>query len=387
MKVNKHYCKKLAAIVLAVAMAVLCSSCWNYIEISKLAVIMGFSVDKPESEGVYNVGVQIVVAHVLASEGTTEAYMMEQADGFGMQNAFFNIRRKTGKMLFAKNNQIIIISEEVAREGIVPVIDFFVRGVDGRLGELLAISKGSSAFDLLALPYSTEKFPALHINKTLQRQDFNADIKETSVLDFANACLSNTNCPIVPVLSKSDDSCAEYVESAVFKDGKMVGTISTEETLMLNMCQAKIATTSMIVFVDGDYFNLDVNSTVLKSHYDKNGDSYAAKYEIIVEYTIIDTNSTRNLSEPQIIEQISTALNDKLQGIFEALVSRSKEFNSDFFGIGEEIYNRYPKASKHTLDNWNTEYGKVPISATFAINAFKTGLILNTLTINGGASK
>ena len=128
---------------------ILCG-CWNYREIDTLAIVAGIAIDKDIITKKYIVTTEIITTQMqgVSSIIGSELFTSEGDSIFG---AMRNTIEKTGLRLFWSDAKVVIISESIAREGIIPVIDWINRSSDVRPDIWLLISKGNSASEILKI--------------------------------------------------------------------------------------------------------------------------------------------------------------------------------------------------------------------------------------------
>ncbi|MGF7186370.1 Ger(x)C family germination protein [Desulfitispora alkaliphila] len=132
--------KKHIILVLLITL-IFITGCWNRVELSERALVMGTGIDKGE-EGTVKVTIQVlqpikkgVPAAGIGGDGSENAVWVVTSTGETLFDAARNFVKQSGRTLFWQYNEIIVIGEEAAREGILPLLDFFVRDHELRLNQ------------------------------------------------------------------------------------------------------------------------------------------------------------------------------------------------------------------------------------------------------------
>src|SRR4051794_23013200 len=102
---------------------IMLTGCWNYKEIDKLAIVAGAAIDKEDDQF-------LLTAEVVKTKGEKDSKpesLKIEGRGKTIFDATRNINKVSGKRLYWSHAKVIIISQEVAREGIIPAIDLFNR--------------------------------------------------------------------------------------------------------------------------------------------------------------------------------------------------------------------------------------------------------------------
>ncbi len=138
---------KIIKITVVLAMLLTLSSCWTPIEISRLAIVMGIGIDVGENEGEYTVTAQIAKPRDLKfnSSGDSEAYFNLKSSGNDIQTQLRDIDNELSRMLYTGHMEMILISEDAAKQGLITILDYFYRSVKSRFNIPIVITKGKRA--------------------------------------------------------------------------------------------------------------------------------------------------------------------------------------------------------------------------------------------------
>jgi len=100
--------------------SILTTGCWNYREVDKLLIVAGVAVDK----GV-KYPFKVTAEIILISSGKDQKMTSKtiSAEGTTMFDAVRNIISISGKKLYWSHSKVVIISKEIASEGVTKVID------------------------------------------------------------------------------------------------------------------------------------------------------------------------------------------------------------------------------------------------------------------------
>ena len=134
--------------------ALFITSCWDYREIDKLAVVAGVAVDKGTT-GQYEVTAEIV--QISGGKDTKTMSNTITMEGRTMFDAVRNGISLSGKKLYWSHTKVIILSKEIASEGVMKVIDWFNRDAETRPDFHVLISEGASAKEIFSGQGATEE--------------------------------------------------------------------------------------------------------------------------------------------------------------------------------------------------------------------------------------
>ena len=91
-----------------------------------------------------------------------------QSQGDTIFEAVRNAVPKTAKRLYWSHCEILIFGEELAKEGIEPVMDWFLRDLEPRSTMKLLVSQEASASEVLMSPPISEGITSFTINDSLR---------------------------------------------------------------------------------------------------------------------------------------------------------------------------------------------------------------------------
>ena len=116
--------------------------CWNYKELDDYSIINGIAIDKNED----NYEVSVLISNASKSSGESpDASESKSVVYSGKGNSIFkalkDISLISPKELYLDHFSILILSEEIAKEGIYNIADFFLRYPNARKDFSIAIAK------------------------------------------------------------------------------------------------------------------------------------------------------------------------------------------------------------------------------------------------------
>ncbi len=124
----------------------LLNGCYDLREINELGFVTAVGIDKADSPNRFIVTVQIANP----SSGSDDKGSMKNEVWIGTaegKSIFDAVRKLTGissKRIMWAHNNVVIIGESLAREGIIPVIDYFTHNLELRMKVGLVVSEGDA---------------------------------------------------------------------------------------------------------------------------------------------------------------------------------------------------------------------------------------------------
>ena len=190
MKEGTKMKKKISDIIFIIIMCpiILCG-CWNYREIDTFAIVTGMAIDKDMTTNKYIVTTEIITTQMSGASSiiSSELYSSEGDSIFG---AVRNTIEKTGLKLFWSDAKVVIISESIAMEGVIPVIDWFNRSSDVRSDMWMLISKEDSAAEILKAKVKLNAVTSFHLNETMKSGKYLSKFTDSRLWSFVDGISS-----------------------------------------------------------------------------------------------------------------------------------------------------------------------------------------------------
>lgn len=249
----KPYKKTLIILIIMIMLSCSLSGCWDSIEINKRAFVLGAGIDKSQETNQKEVTYEIALPSQMAKGGTEEA-----KDGKGA--ATWDIT-KSSSMLMEINStmnenidrtvdldhmQLLVIGSQMAKEGMLDSIDFFLRNPQVRRLTKVVYFDGKAS-DLLKIEPKTMKAPAIFISSIL---DNNVHYSNTIPISMD---LSKVEQDIragldfmLPRISVLDNQ-AKVDGGAAFKDAKFVSNVEEGEIGKIGWWQELVHTGNLEV--------------------------------------------------------------------------------------------------------------------------------------------
>jgi spore germination protein KC len=179
-------CSRLRKIIVICLLCFSCSlstGCWNRKEIDSLAFVIAVGID-PSKKG-YLVSSQVANTAALTKQGVMNAptFFVYSTAGKTIFDAVRNATHSSPNKLFWSHTKVLVLSEDVAKKGLKPVLDFFARDAEERRNFLLVITP-EKAKDIIKADIKTTTIPALTLSELLEAYKFSSQTAYINLNDF-----------------------------------------------------------------------------------------------------------------------------------------------------------------------------------------------------------
>src|SRR5690606_14051292 len=114
---------KYILILLIIIISLSLCSCWNYNELDSFYIVAGIAVDKNTQTDLYNVSVEVINMKDTDVEPNIESQII-QSSGDSIFDAVREMIKVSSKKLYWSHATTLILSEDVAKDSIIPVLDW-----------------------------------------------------------------------------------------------------------------------------------------------------------------------------------------------------------------------------------------------------------------------
>ena len=339
------------------------TGCYNYRELNDLAITTAFGIDKDENG--YKMTFQVVNTKKSSSQdndsGNPKIIVYEQT-GKTTQEAARKIILESPKRVYANHVVLLVIDENVAKEGIENVLDLLFRDAESRKQYMVLISKGTTAKEILQTLTPLEAVNAQDILKSIIADSKYYGISEDITLESLMESLINSKKEIIiPSIkligNKEISSSKENIESsntsakvilgemAIFKNNKLVGYATEKESIALSYIRGKLKDTIVTMECPNNkdkYFSVELIGVKTKKKASKN------KLEVTLDITgngsIAEIYCDYNLEKIKTIDTLEKNIEKHLTNeIKNSIKSLNNRYQSDIYDFKELFYKTNPK--------------------------------------------
>ncbi|HAN44762.1 MAG TPA: hypothetical protein DCP97_05160 [Ruminococcaceae bacterium] len=370
---------KLTCIMLAIPLFL--TGCWNYREIETMSIVSGMAIDKGRSGYKYHITYQYADITGNADQGIKPALV--ESDGDTLFDATRNAISQVEKKLFFSDCKIVVISKDLAQEGIVPLLDWFLRDAETRITVECIVSDEEKASDLLKQEPNTEKISAFTINRIIDNSVKHLGKFPDMALYKVNSVLNGKGISLVLPLMAMRDSATpkapEIIGTAVFKGDKMIGSLDDMDSRYLMYIKNQLKGGLIIANINSKENNTTLEISKSKTKCTPSVDmatgKASIKLKVETEANIAEENSEgTNISDLGIEAVQDYVAQNVKTGIINLIKKVQSEYKSDIFGFGSCIYKNEPEYWKKYGEQWDKIFPTVEVEADVKIKINNTAV-------------
>lgn len=364
-------------IILMLTSIIILTGCWNYRELNDYAIATGMAIDYEDGE--YEVSLLFANGSNKEDEDTQVTVRSEK--GKTIYEAIKNISLSMPKEIYISHLSVIVFSEDMAKNGLRPALDFLLRDPQSHQNFYIIVAKDTKAKDTLTILTPLADYPSQNITANIKiTEKLQGRITNASFNNFVSKILQKGSNPIsnsiIIVGNEAEGTKKEEQENSVasaytkldtlglFKNDKLVGWTTMDESIGINM---------LLGYVEILYLNLPCNNDNLVI----TSTSYKVKNNIEKEKITVNINASGminevgcsvNLEDPKNIQKYEQKAEEKMKEYINMAIDKAKSLKTDIFGYGNMIYKKYPNYF-NSIDNWDEVFSnlKIDINVQFTL--------------------
>ena len=336
---------------------IICSSCWDGIEINRRSVIFSLGIDKnmsqdnnPDIDSPKRYSITYAIPDMAKVSGdesiSEEVVTAETAESTTFLTSIEEVQTRTRDTINFGHTKAILLGSDLLKDPIMmkEIIDSLERNMLFTRSTPLFAVRGR-AEEVIDVDNKQYPMIGLYIMNYVNN-------KERAVSRYKEALLGNTirelrenNTAIIPIIGIIEDSKIEIQGGALLKDFQLVTWFSPEEVRGILWAEGKVKGASIPIPVGDSYLSYTVRKQDSKITFTKDGDEIYCNIDIINEGEIGEyyINSNNSLSKDSNIKEIEKEVSGKIKSEVDHLIAQTKSYDTDIIGLETELYRQHPK--------------------------------------------
>jgi spore germination protein KC len=358
------------------------------IEIDEAMFVRVLSIDKGENN---NIKVTLTSKDMSSSSSGSGQTAKQQSynissEGKTMLEATRALWAFADRRPYYGHTEFILISEDIAKEGILKYLDYVSRDHQFRHNSRIYIVKGSSASSLVEDTHTSGVFIG-DVLKNLENNIVGLSISSTVTLAEAMFIFDNPNVStFIPCIEKDIKIVKEtqaqdkyYISIkgyAVFKEDKLVRYLVNKEARGINWVKNRI--TSGVILVKGrkgEYISLEIINSQTKIKPQITKDNLSCTIRVDVNTNIDEVTAADDIFDRAGIDYLNKQQEEVIRKEIENVLNIAQKANLDFFGIIQNFHMKYPVSWKEIEKNWAELFPRIKFNVVVNSKINRTYLI------------
>ena len=324
-------------IITLIIIILITTGCFDYKELNNLGIVTGIAIDYDNNK--YTVTIEILNDKKEAKETNLEAYTLSSS-GKNITDAITNVNEKLDKEAFYPHTKVVIINEEIAKNHIKDLTDFFLRNSSIRDEFYLLVAINTSAKNILESQEDNYPVVSNRLVSMLEKDNNNKNIASKLLFEKNINILLNGKKDIVLTTITKKDNQLKLSGLAIFNEFNMIDILSEENSITYNLF---VNTNNNSIF----NYQCSNNGLFTLNVYNSNSDIKYNNNIFILNLNlganVILNDCDYDLRESKTVEKIESIFNKEISEKVNKLINITKRNNTDILGLNEIYYKKYRK--------------------------------------------
>ncbi|MBD0383526.1 Ger(x)C family spore germination protein [Paenibacillus sedimenti] len=392
--------KRRLILLLIAIMLLLESGCSNKIELNRLGIISAIAFDMDESNQ-WVLTFQIIIPKSSQSKagggGSQSPVTVFSSKGKTILEAIQKSELEAPRHLFFSHTRVIIISQRVAKYGVNPILDAFLRSYESRENTNVLISE-VDAKRVLEVLTPLENIPGNALSNLLSGQgNRQTNLVQSKLHEFISTMTNpsaSATLPEIKIMGEQQgqvslDALNETRSSAVlkldrvavFKQDKFAGWLNRKESLGIPWITNRLKQTTIVFSCEGESSREQLSSFLIEKSRTKlkpsisNGNLFMS-VDINAQGNLIETACNLNLKhKSEALTKLEKYIQEQIRNDVENSFQAVKKMKADTLGFGDAFHKSFPREWKTLSQNWENEFTKIRMDINVKVTIRRTGMI------------
>lgn len=406
--------RQLSLIALIITLSFCLTGCNGARETDEIGYVVGIGLDKATEDGMLNITYQFAVPRALgSSEGggkgdeTVSTITLTAPSLAEARNLITTTMARSPNL---SHNKVFIIGEDLARQGVAEILAPVQRFREFR-GSMyvMIVNNGTAQGFMEDLKPSIELLPSKYIETSMLTNEESGYYPQSFLHDFYTRIKEGSGAPYAALISLNSmrgkdkpegsrapgEKAKEYTAgnipmfskgtptnvagTAIFKQDKMVGTLTTEETRMFSILRGKLSH-GFLVLSDPIVPKKNVHVSLRLGRSPKIQtsllDGHATiKVDVILEGEISAIASGINYEKDEYRRQLEDHVSTIVQQEIIKMLSKTQRLGSDVVGFGYHFRPLFTTYQEWLEISWDDMYSQADIFVEVSTRFRRGGLM------------
>ncbi len=356
--------------------------CWNYREVEELGIVSGVGIDKQENTSNYQLAIEIV--NIKGGQDGQINHHPVITQGQSMFDSARNTILRTGQRAYWAHATAAVISEDLARDGILSVLDWVSRDAEVRSDIWLFVSSEKDAKSIFLTEPDLNDLVSFKLADMVSAHNSVPKFIPKELWKFKQELSAPGQSPTLPtirIVENNGQKVPEIWGTAVFRKDKMVGWLDGLESFALSYALPKNAFGLIILptTIEGKsgVVSYEVFGKTTMHSATFAGNRALMNVQVDLQVGIADLEGiTPDYRETTILRMLEEDVSSFIKQEIRQVISRvQQEFKSDIFGFGGVIRQQLPHIWKDLESDWSEEFTKLDVRVAVNTTIRASGLL------------
>lgn len=340
------------------------SGCWSSTEINDRAFVSTFMVDKGENGQIeltlaFPLPNRLATGQAGASSTTENPYATLTYSGANISEAYHKAQVDLPRKITWGQAKIVVIGEEMAKEGIEKVLEFIIRQPSLNINIVMFVTPGKAKEIINMVPAFEKSQTRILLGFTKNQIALLTTPKDFLESETGDMVISMLKIGKQKLVSEKGKK-AVWVGTdgmALFHHYKMTGKLSSSEGRGALWLKNRVKNALVTIKSPTDHKDISFNVLQAKTSIQPSKrEPFTFDVHVNVEDDIAETNSSIDLKSEKNIKKLEMLAEKEINVRIKDAFTSSKKLGADVFQFGEYLSWYKPNIWKNAKGNWQTIY-------------------------------
>ncbi|MDN5361838.1 MAG: spore germination protein [Moorella sp. (in: firmicutes)] len=392
-------------IILSILLAGVLAGCWDRREINELAIVASAAVDlEPD-------GTRVITAELYqppggggqegggVTVGPQRQALLATGRGPNFFEAIRELALKVPLRVYWAHDNAIIVGEDLARQGLREVLDFWDRNHELRRGTMILIARGRAEEVITRVQGGLQQTLGQEItglNKWVKVNGSTRIPTTHEIFGELSGGAANTVLPVITVSPQAmpprtttpkagdqrqqalplEADTARLEGMAFFQHDKLMGWLDPRQSRGLAWTQGWVARGGLEVKCPQDQEKavVETMSTEHQVGITIQGGQLRGQIKVKVTGNLTEQGCFHDLTKDEARREIEKQMAALVTCEIQAALAATRASGTDVFGFGGAVSRRYPGVWQQLQMQWREQYKTLPVDVAVEAHVVRTGL-------------
>lgn len=350
-------------------------------EVNYMAIVSSIGIDvTDEDEYIITAEVFNTKNNDSSSSNSNPEIITYESKANSVHKALRDMVKKSPNKLYLGHLDLVMLSENAAKEDVTEAVDFFIRDNEGSSDFMVVITKDTTPQEILNSSSKVNSSIAKEITEIIKTTyKYVGSATDYLLVDNLDMILDDGRATVMSAISFNDENEVSSKESgnesnsnddnenltpkfkskniAYFKSRSFCGYLDENESIVYNLLKNKLQNTILTIGEGENLLVAEITTANSKLSPKYEDDNFIVDIDVNVEANITEVGNKVRYEVNDKIDEYKSKLEEEItKKISDALYNYQNKYKEDIVGYGSLFYKYLPKEYLKVKDKFYNEY-------------------------------
>lgn len=354
-------------------------------EVNYMAIVSSIGIDvTDEDEYIITAEVFNTKKNDSSSSNSNPEIITYESKANSVHKALRDMVKKSPNKLYLGHLDLVMLSENAAKEDVTEAVDFFIRDNEGSSDFMVVITKDTTPQEILNSSSKVNSSIAKEITEIIKTTyKYVGSATDYLLVDNLDMILDDGRATVMSAISFNDENEVSSKESgnesvnesnsnddnenltpkfkskniAYFKSRSFCGYLDENESIVYNLLKNKLKNTILTIGEGENLLVAEITTANSKLSPKYEDDNFIVDIDVNVEANITEVGNKVRYEVNDKIDEYKSKLEEEItKKISDALYNYQNKYKEDIVGYGSLFYKYLPKEYLKVKDKFYNEY-------------------------------